>query len=113
MPITTHVLDTSLGKPASHVLITLESLVDPKKPELVAEAFTNDDGRVLPALYDSPQMGPGCYRINFMVEEYFLRTKHAYFYPIISVVFVLKNPREHFHIPLLLSPFGYSTYRGS
>lgn len=56
---------------------------------------------------------PGLYRLDFETEEYFKRTERETFFPLCQIAFFVKNPEEHFHVPLLLSPFGYSTYRGS
>ncbi|MEE2729935.1 MAG: hydroxyisourate hydrolase [Pseudomonadota bacterium] len=111
--ITTHILDTALGKPAAGVPVLL-SQVNPEQPEQwhkVAEGITNEDGRV-------PEFGPeqleaGTYRMRFSIAPYLNATGQAVFYPYADVVFSIDGRGEHYHIPLLLSPFGYSTYRGS
>jgi 5-hydroxyisourate hydrolase len=110
-PLTTHVLDTSTGKPAGNLAITLE-----KQAGGAFEAFgggvTNDDGRVSKPLVES-DWGAGVYRITFDTAAYFKAQGVAAFYPVVKVVFEVTDPDSHHHVPLLLSPFGYSTYRGS
>jgi 5-hydroxyisourate hydrolase len=110
-PITTHILDVALGKPAANVLVTLAKLTDGNFVEL-GRGTTNDDGRVTDLL--APGAAPrGTYRISFSVAPYFHATGRTSFYPHVDVVFAVDAPNEHYHVPLLLSPFGYSTYRGS
>lgn len=109
-PITTHVLDTSIGRPAPGVRITLEFL-DGEAYREVGEGTTDDDGRVGDLLEGSLQAGT--YRITFHVGEYFDGMGRASFYPTVPVIFSIQAPGEHFHVPLLLNPYGYSTYRGS
>lgn len=111
--ITTHVLDISLGVPAPQVFIVLEMMVTPQKPELLSQAQSNHDGRVLPNLYQSNQLITGDYRITFNVKDYFSHTNRPCFFPQIAINFSITRPNEHHHIPLIVSPFGYSTYRGS
>jgi len=105
--VTAHVLDASLGTPAPGVTITL--LGDDNTE--IAQAVTNEDGRV-------PQLGPltlesGVYRITFGTGEYFANRNVETFYPSVVVDFTVDSGQKHYHIPLLLSPFAYSTYRGS
>lgn len=105
--ITAHVLDSTVGKPAPGVEVVL---ADAQGNE-IARAATNDNGRV-------PELGPetleaGEYRITFGVSEYFAGRNVATFYPRITIEFIVEAGQEHYHIPLLLSPFAYSTYRGS
>lgn len=107
-PITTHVLDTSLGKPARGVPVTLEQET-PKGWSVLGTRTTNDDGRVSD-LCSTDQMQRGKYRLTFDTGQYF---KGQSFYPNVSITFAIERPEEHFHVPLLVSPFGYSTYRGS
>lgn len=111
--ISTHILDISLGKPATDVRVILESLIDPLKPTLLADKTTNNDGRILPSLYNTSELTPGIYRLSYSINEYFMLTKRPCFYPSIIIYFSLTKPEENHHIPLLVSPFGYSTYRGS
>ena len=110
-PLTTHVLDTSTGKPAANLAITLEKEV---VGEFIAfgSGVTNDDGRVSKPLVESG-WGAGVYRITFDTASYFEAQGKKAFYPVVKVVFEVTEPEGHHHVPLLLSPFGYSTYRGS
>ena len=104
-PITTHVLDTARGVPAAGVPVTLERGPDWTE---VGSGRTGDDGRL--AELGSPS-GPGTYRLRFDTAAYFRGTPA--FFPEVTVQFTVERADEHFHVPLLLSPFGYSTYRGS
>ena len=116
--VTTHVLDTGLGRPAVGVPVRLERLADPPEPpqppalpEVLAEASTDADGRI-------PSLGPdrleaGTYRLVFDTAAYFDSTGQTGFFPSVSVTFDLADPAQHYHVPVLLSPFAYSTYRGS
>lgn len=113
-PITTHVLDTARGAPAEGVPVRLER-VTPAGAQTLSEVITNDDGRVdggvVPA---GTALRGGTYRITFDTAAYYARTGGDFFYPEVQILFQLPAaPDEHYHIPLLLSPFGYSTYRGS
>ena len=111
-PITTHVLDTAKGRPAENVPIQLESLVE-SKWQLLGKGSTNADGRLMNL------MGPGTlpkgnYRISFDAKYYYKSQNiQSFFYPVVRIEFEILNPEQHYHVPLLLSPFGYSTYRGS
>ena len=110
-PVTTHILDTSLGKPAAGVSVSLER----KKGDTfvsVGHGITNEDGRIA-NLISQDGFEAGTYRIHFAIQSYFEGQKRESFYPEASIVFIVKDPTEHFHVPLLLNPFGYSTYRGS
>jgi 5-hydroxyisourate hydrolase len=105
--ISTHVLDTALGRPAAGVPVTLE--IDPfGRTAEVAAATTDGDGRVA-SLLDGP-LHTGTYRIRYDTAAYLGDTA---FFPEVTVTFRVTAADEHHHIPLLLSPFGYSTYRGS
>jgi 5-hydroxyisourate hydrolase len=105
-PITTHVLDTARGRPAAGIAVTLE--VESQGDWSQAGSGTTDvDGRVRDLLPAAATLVPGKYRITFETAAY------SSFYPSIEVSFVIEDPSQHYHIPLLLSPFGYSTYRGS
>ncbi len=105
-PITTHVLDTARGKPASGIPITLEFEIEGRWSK-IGEGTTDTDGRVGDLLPADVKLSTGTYRITFATAAY------SSFYPSIEVSFVVEDPQQHYHIPLLLSPFGYSTYRGS
>ena len=110
MGISTHILDTTLGRPAANVEVVLERRDPAGLWQHLASARTNADGRV-PTLLDTPTLGT--YRLVFAVEAY-LRAQHgSTFYPEVPVHFVVENAAAHYHVPLLLNPFGYSTYRGS
>jgi 5-hydroxyisourate hydrolase len=110
--ITTHVLDTTLGRPAQGLKVRLEVLEADGSFRLLAERTTNAQGRVTDLLADSP-LEARCYRLRFETEPYLLAIHHNAFYPQIEVLFRVTDTAAHHHIPLLLSPFGYSTYRGS
>ncbi|UUZ57935.1 hydroxyisourate hydrolase [Nocardioides sp. B-3] len=102
--LSTHVLDTSLGRPAGGVTITLS-----RGDEPLAEAVTDIDGRVADLGGDP---APGTYSLRFDSDDYFAERGIEGFYPEVVVTFTVSGAR-HVHVPLLLSPFGYSTYRGS
>lgn len=103
--LSTHVLDTSLGKPAAGIRITLL-----RGDQVLGEATTDADGRARDLV---KQLEAGEYRLRFEVEPYFKRSGRDAFYRTITIDFDVRAPGEHYHVPLLLSPFGYSTYRGS
>jgi 5-hydroxyisourate hydrolase len=109
--ITTHVLDTSLGRPAANVPVRLEVARAGNWNE-VGRGTTDGDGRLRSLLRDGT-LEAGTYRLTFDTHAYFASRKIEGFYPSASIVFEVKNANEHYHVPLLLSPFGYSTYRGS
>jgi 5-hydroxyisourate hydrolase len=106
-PITTHVLDTARGVPAAGVPVTLERGPDWTE---VGSGRTGDDGRI--AHLGSPQAA-GSYRLRFDTGAYFEAAGTRAFFPEVTVQFAVERAEEHHHVPLLLSPFGYSTYRGS
>lgn len=107
--ITTHVLDLSRGEPAARVEVRLECRAgDGDSWQLLAQAATDDDGRVRD-WPDAPTASAGTYRLTFATAERFRES----FYPEISVTFQVKDADQRYHVPLLLSPFGYTTYRGS
>lgn len=109
-PITTHVLDTSIGKPAARVAVRLERVTE-NGPEFLGSAATDADGRAA-SLLDRPA-APGRYRISFDTAAYFAGREVECFFPEVSILFEITDGSQHHHVPLLLSPFGYSTYRGS
>ena len=111
MGISTHILDTARGRPAEGVAVTLLR-EQPSGGLAVVKAGTTDaDGRVKGLVEGQP--ATGLYAIRFAVAEYFGRLGVESFYPSVEVRFVVKSATEHYHVPLLLNPFGYSTYRGS
>ena len=111
--LSTHVLDTSRGRPAAGITISLERLNAGEGWTPLSEAATDDDGRVKHFVLAEPNLGPGTYRLVFSVEKYFKELNQQTFYPQVSVAFLIEPGAEHYHVPLLISPFGYSTYRGS
>ncbi len=112
-PITSHVLDTALGKPAHGVLVVLEKPDGADRWAELGRAVTDSDGRI--AAFDPPiqALNRQAYRLRFGTGAYFAAMHVLTFYPEVQVVFQVQDPLQHHHIPLLLSPFGYSTYRGS
>ena|SRR2546423_934757 len=110
--ITTHVLDTARGRPAAGVPVTLE-VGAAGGWIMVAKGTTNADGRISDLLPDDPAIASGVYRLIFDTSTYFAGNNVPAFYPQVTVVFKIENTDQHYHVPLLLSPFGYSTYRGS
>ena len=108
--ITTHVLDTARGRPAAGVPITLEIQAGESWREL-GRGVTDDDGRLRTLLPDGQRPAAGTYRITFDTDAYFAGA--ASFFPTVEIQFRVTAPEQHHHVPLLLSPFGYSTYRGS
>ena len=103
---------TSKGRPASGIGITLERLVSGVWTKAGA-GTTNDDGRVKSMLPDGEAITAGTYRLTFATGDYFAQQATRGFYPEVSITFEVVNPAEHFHVPLLLNPYGFSTYRGS
>lgn len=111
MGITTHVLDTSKGRPASGVQVVLERLADGAWAR-VGDGRTDADGRLKTLVPDSQPVTLGRYRLTFDTGPYFAAQNVPAFYPDVTVTFDVHED-GHYHVPLLLSPFGYSTYRGS
>ncbi len=110
-PITTQVLDTSLGEPAEGVVVTLSRLDDADIATPVGHGVTNTEGRVSDLL-PPDRAEPGVYRLTFETTAYFAHSHRESFYPRIEVTFHVTEAREPHHVPLLLSPYGYSTHRG-
>lgn len=111
-PLSVHVLDLQSGQPTAGIEVTLEQRVGEGWRQL-ASGVTNAQGRI-PALYpDDKPMAAADYRIVFRTGEHYARKGQASFFPRIPVEFTVNAPTQHYHIPLLLSPFGYSTYRGN
>ena len=108
--ITTHVLDTAKGKPARGVPVQLEYLNGDGSWKKIAEGVTDADGRLKNLLSSEFKLERGTYKICFETSAYL---GEEGFYPFAHIVFKIADPSQHYHIPLLLSPFGYSTYRGS
>lgn len=111
-PITTHVLDTTRGLPASGVEVDLDLHEPTGAWKHLAKRVTDADGRVNDLLAEGFTLPVGIYRMVFKTGPYFESHKAAGFYPSVTVTFEVRETR-HYHVPLLLSPFGYTTYRGS
>jgi hydroxyisourate hydrolase len=111
--LSTHVLDTSLGRPAAGVRVILEQTDDTGLVVSLGVGETDADGRLRDLVPPGQALGPGEYRLRFDVGEYFALTKRETFYPSVAVEFTIVGPAAHYHVPLLLSPYGFSTYRGS
>ena len=110
-PITTHVLDTAIGKPAQGIKVLLcQRVGDDFVP--LSQGMTDADGRIADLL-SLDCLTVGSYRLRFELTEYFKQQGSAVFYPYADIVCNIDDIDSHYHIPLLLSPFGYSTYRGS
>lgn len=107
--LSTHVLDVSLGRPAADLPITLSGRHGDGWREL-GRGLTNSDGRVKDL---GSALEPGVYRLAFDTAAYFQAQQTRAFYPVVEITFEVTAPGEHYHVPLLLSPFGFSTYRGS
>ncbi len=118
-PITTHVLDTSAGKPAAGVAVKLEisdtaaGASGSSGWQSLAQSTTNSDGRVADLLPADQGLKTGTYRLTFEIENYFKNQKKETFYPYAQIVFKITDPKAHYHVPLLISAFGFTTYRGS
>ncbi len=110
-PITTHVLDTARGRPAEGVAVSLERLSGESFAR-IGSGTTDADGR-LRSLLPAGTLGVATYRLVFETGAYFAARGMATFYPQAVVVFKVEDATQHYHVPLLLSPYGYSTYRGS
>lgn len=111
-PITTHVLDTALGRPATGIAVKLDSRHGSDPWDCIAQGETDGDGRILDLLPPGT-LQAGHYRMTFATGDYFRRQAAEGFYPVVRIEFEVREPEQHYHVPLLLSPFGYSTYRGS
>jgi 5-hydroxyisourate hydrolase len=111
--ISTHVLDTMLGKPAAAVPVRLEQRDASGKWVQISSSKTDADGRCAQLLPDGKEMSGGKYRLTFGTAEYFKSQGTQGLYPVVEITFQALDGESHFHIPLLLSPNGYTTYRGS
>lgn len=110
-PITAHVLDTALGRPAQNLGLRLD-VFERDQWRTLTSRVTNQDGRVTDLLPEGA-LTRGRYRMVFETAAYHRAVGQPVFYPEVAIVFEIEAATEHYHIPLLLSPFGYSTYRGS
>jgi 5-hydroxyisourate hydrolase len=112
MSISTHILDTTLGLPAAGVPVTL-GFVANGDCSLINEAVTDADGRCKDLLPPTQPLQRGTYRIHFETAAYFDRNRLQGLYPYIEIFFTVSDEKQHYHIPLLLTANGYTTYRGS
>lgn len=114
--LTTHILDTTKGKPAPGVTVVLfqQHEDDPMAIgwKQLTLGTTNADGRIPNLLQKDIVLDPGIYKMKFETKEYFGKQGVQTFYPFVEIIFTITG-KEHYHVPLLLNPFGYSTYRGS
>ncbi len=110
--ITSHVLDTSAGRPASGILISLQQQSG-NDWIMLGSVETNDDGRVSDFTGSQDVLPGGIYKLTFYLDDYFRQSGTSSFYPYAEVVFEIEGDGQHYHVPLLLNPYGYSTYRGS
>jgi 5-hydroxyisourate hydrolase len=111
--ITTHILDVSTGVPARGVSVTLERQTAGGAWEIIGRGATDEDGRLRDLLDSNAVLQAGNYRLTFETGAYFAARQIEGFYPQAAVAFTVRDAAQHYHVPLLLSPFGYSTYRGS
>ncbi len=111
--ITTHVLDTARGKPAAGVPVLLERCAGADTWTFVGHGKTDDDGRLRTLVPAETPLSEGIYRIAFDTDAYFRAIGVEGFFPEVVIAFRVIDASQHHHVPLLLSPFGYSTYRGS
>lgn len=115
--ITTHILDTSQGKPASGVKVELYHDTSSQETEnlwlSIGDGVTDSDGRIAKLLSQNEPLPAGRYKLRFDTAAYFNRLALSAFYPFVEIVFQIDGDGQHYHVPLLLNPFGYSTYRGS
>jgi len=111
-PLSVHVLNLENGLPSPGVNVTLEKHVGQNWQPL-AQGVTNEQGRIGELFPDTQAMEAGQYRVVFKTGDYFKKAGRDTFFPEIPVIFEVKNADQHYHIPLLLSPYGFSTYRGS
>ena len=111
--LSSHILDISQGKPAPNVKIALSKQDKNQNWVLIDEEYTDNNGRIKDFLKEeSNKNNNGVYKLTFYITPYFEKLKQKTFYPFIEVVFEIKD-NQHYHIPITLSPYGYSTYRGN
>jgi len=115
--VTTHVLDLCIGKPASGVIVELWELGPDNSFDIIQLSYTNEDGRLDQPLLEGSWVKKGIYEIRFHVRDYFRRQgmllEEPSFLDCVPIRFGISDPTSHYHVPLLISPGGYSTYRGS
>lgn len=113
MSISTHVLDTMRGTPAAGLDVALSRREPSGSWKEIGQAVTDSDGRVRELTANGVELEPGEYRLEFATQPYFERSGLSAFYPRVVVVFNLEDSGANLHVPVLLSPFGYTTYRGT
>ena len=109
--ITSHILDTSAGKPAQGIKVML-FFFEEEKWIPINGGISNLDGRIPDLVQANKTLELGIYKLKFETGNYFLQKSASTFYPFVDIVFEIKDS-SHYHVPLLLNPYGYSTYRGS
>jgi 5-hydroxyisourate hydrolase len=112
MGISTHILDTAAGRPAAGVALSLARLAQDSWTVL-NEAATDADGRCMYLLPEGEELETGTYRVHFATAAYYKSQGLLGLYPYVEIVFEIRDSGQHFHIPLLLTANGYTTYRGS
>jgi hydroxyisourate hydrolase len=110
--LTTHVLDTSAGRPGAMMTIRLMEQQNGSTWQTMAQGITNTDGRIADLLPAERLLVPGSYKLAFDTGGYFRQNDIKGFYPLVEIQFTVAD-EQHYHVPLLINPFGYSTYRGS
>ena len=111
--LSSHILDVTQGEPAPNVKISLSKQKDNGKWKTIDEKYTDSNGRIKDFLKEEKgEDNKGIYKLTYYVEPYFTKLNQSSFYPFIEVVFEIKDDK-HYHVPITLSPFGYSTYRGN
>lgn len=111
MALTTHILDMGLGQPAANVRVTVNRQTS-EGWQTVANGDTNANGRI-ELWQPNFELQPGIYSLHFATKAYFAKNNEATFFPAVELQFEVLNPTEHYHVPLLLNRFGFTTYRGS
>ncbi|MGB2621154.1 MAG: hydroxyisourate hydrolase [Candidatus Acidiferrum sp.] len=111
--ISTHVLDTAQGKPAEDVPVRLERRESGGEWRVLSSTLTDEEGRCVQMLPENEALRAGIYRLVFDAGTYHHTQNVEGFYPVVEITFQVRDDDSHFHIPLLLSPHGYTTYRGS
>lgn len=110
--LSSHILDINRGQPATGVKISLSKLQDNQTWQLIEEKLTDENGRVKDFLKEGSKNHRGIYKLTYHIAPYFESLSQPTFYPFIEVVFEIKDDK-HYHVPITLSPYGYSTYRGN
>lgn len=111
--ISTHILDVARGAPAGRVAVSLATQNTDESWNELGHAWTDEDGRVKPFFLVGEPLQTGTYRLVFDTDAYFSSLDIDTFFPQVTIVFKVNDAAQHYHVPLLISPFGYSTYRGS